>query len=550
MVGSHSEVTMLKGIARFRSAVLPGTFISLSLLGVAFILFYTLYTSQDGSLFTALDSRIYGLLKFTLYQAFLSTILSLLVGVLLSWALAHQSHFRGRGLLVALFSSSLVLPTLIVVLGLIGIFGRSGYLNQLSMFLFDTSFGSYLYGLGGILLAHVYLNASFASRALLHSFESIPKEKYKLAKSLNFSVLEQFLYVEYPALKSTLLSIGSTIFLLCFTSFAVVLLLGGSPSYNTLEVAIYEAVKLDFDIGMALKLALIQLSISAVLVVLSSSFKINVANLKTSDTLILWKEPKVLRVVQWFIIGLFTLFFVLPLIVIFLDGIGADFGRILKEPLFIKSLVTSLSLATISSILTVIIALFLSNARRNFTLPTRLANKPFSKVLDSIIAFSGNLYLAIPSLVLGLGFFLMYQKYDGSEILWSTAALLTANVLMSLPFALSVLTPGMHKTAQRYDKLAFSLGLSKVQRWFYVEYPYIKSSLGYVFALAFCFSLGDLGIIALFGSDEFSTLPWYLYQLMGSYRTTDAAGVALVLLVLVLSVFIVLPRLFRGKKIA
>ena len=547
MVGSHSEVTMLKGIARFKSAVLPGTFISFSLLGFAFLLFFTLYTSQDGSLFTALDSRIYGLLKFTLYQAFLSTILSLFVGVLLAWALAHQSHFRGRGLLVALFSSSLVLPTLIVVFGLIGIFGRSGYLNQLSMFLFDTSFGSYLYGLGGILLAHVYLNASFASRALLHSFESIPKEKYKLAKSLNFSVLERFLFVEYPALKSTLLSIGSTIFLLCFTSFAVVLLLGGSPSYNTLEVAIYEAVKLDFDIGMALELALIQLSISAVLVVLSSSFKINVANLKTSDTLILWKEPKVLRIVQWFIIGLFTLFFVLPLIVIFLDGIGADFGRILKEPLFIKSLITSLSLATVSSILTVIIALFLSNARRNFTLSTRLATKPFSKVLDSIIAFSGNLYLAIPSLVLGLGFFLMYQKYDGSEIIWSTAALLTANVLMSLPFALSVLTPTMHKTAQRYDKLAFSLGLSKVQRWFYVEYPYLKSSLGYVFALAFCFSLGDLGIIALFGSDEFTTLPWYLYQLMGSYRTTDAAGVALILLVLVLSVFMVIPRLLKEK---
>ena len=208
---------------------------------------------------------------------------------------------------------------------------------------------------------------------------------------------------------------------------------------------------------------------------------------------------------------------------------------------------TSISLATVSSILTVIIALFLSNTRRNFTLPTRLANRPFAKVLDAMIAFSGNLYLAIPSLVLGLGFFLMYQKYDGSEIFWATVALLSANVLMSLPFALSVLTPVMHKTAQRYDKLAFSLGLTKLQRWVYVEYPYLKSSLGYIFALAFCFSLGDLGIIALFGSDEFSTLPWYLYQLMGSYRNADAAGVALVMLVLVLSVFIVIPKLFREK---
>jgi len=538
---------MFQGLLRFKAALFPGIFVSVSLLFFAFLLFSTLYISQDGSLFTSLDKRIYGLLKFTFYQAFLSTILSLLVGVLLAWSLAHQSRFKGREVLVALFSSSLVLPTLIVVLGLIGIFGRNGYFNQLSLFFFDHSLGAYLYGLGGILLAHVYLNASFASRALLHSFESISKEKYKLAKSLNFSVFKRFLYVEYPAIKSTLLSIGSTIFLLCFTSFAVVLLLGGNPSSNTLEVAIYEAVKLDFDIALALKLALIQLSISAVLVVLSSGFRVGLSNLKTSATIIPWKETRLLRVLQWGIIGLFTLFFILPLVVILVEGIGADFSRILSDTLFIKSFVTSVSLATVSSILTVVISLVLSNARKNFTLKTRLGTQPFAKIFEAIIAFSGNLYLAIPSLVMGLGFFLMYQRYDGSQIVWSTAALLTANVLMSLPFALSVLSPAMHKTAQRYDKLAFSLGLRGFTRWKYVEYPYIKSSLGYVFALAFCFSLGDLGIIALFGSDDFSTLPWYLYQLMGSYRTTDAAGVALVLLVLVVGVFILIPRLFKGK---
>jgi len=524
-----------------------GLIVPLLLLAFATALFLTLYMAQDASLFTSIDTHIYGLLKFTLYQATLSTILSLIVGVLLAWALAHQSRFRGRSLLVALFSSSLVLPTLIVVFGLIGIFGRNGYLNQLSLFLFDHSFGSYIYGLVGILLAHVYLNASFASRALLHSFESIPKEKYKLVKSLNFSVFERFLYVEYPAIKSTLLSIGSTIFLLCFTSFAVVLLLGGSPSYNTLEVAIYEAVRLDFDIGLALKLALVQLSISAVLVVLSSGFRIGLSNLKTSHTFIPWKESKILRVIQWSIIGVFTLFFVLPLVVIVVDGLGADFGHLFSESLFVKSFITSISLATVSSVLTVGIALMISNTRRNFTLQTRYGNRRWARVMDVMVAFSGNLYLAIPSLVLGLGFFLMYQKFEGSEIVWSTAALLTANVLMSLPFALSVLTPAMHKTAQRYDKLAFSLGIKGWHRWVTVEYPYLKSSLGYVFALAFCFSLGDLGIIALFGSDEFSTLPWYLYQLMGSYRTTDAAGVALVMLVLVLGIFILIPKLFKGK---
>ena len=138
-----------------------------------------------------------------------------------------------------------------------------------------------------------------------------------------------FYYVEYPALKSSLLSISSTIFLLCFTSFAVVLLLGGNPSYNTLEVAIYEAVKLDFDIETALKLALIQLSISVVLVVLSSSFKINTSNIKTNDISIIWKNTKIIQAIQYFIISIFTLFFISPLIVIFLDGLSANFTKIL-----------------------------------------------------------------------------------------------------------------------------------------------------------------------------------------------------------------------------
>jgi thiamine transport system permease protein len=55
-------------------------------------------------------------------------------------------------------------------------------------------------------------------------------------------------------------------------------------------------------------------------------------------------------------------------------------------------------------------------------------------------------------------------------------------------------------------------------------------------------------VIALFGSDEITTLPWYLYQLMGSYRTTDASGVALILLLLVMGVFILIPRIFKQEN--
>ncbi len=538
---------MLQDVKRLKYSLLPGGFVSLLLLGFAFLLFFTLFLSQEDTSLAELDSRVFSLLGFTLYQAFLSTLLSLVVGLALAWSLAHQSQFKGRSLLVALFSSSLVLPTLIVVFGLIAVLGRNGWVNQLSLYLFDHSFGSYLYGLTGILVAHVYLNASFALRSLLHAFESIPKEKYKLAKSLHFSTLERFIYVEWPALRTTLLSIASTIFLLCFTSFAIVLVLGGSPVYNTLEVAIYEAVKLDFDIALALKLALIQLAVTTLLVLFSSNVRTGVGNVRTSTLIIPWSEPKHIKRFQIVMISLFSLFFILPLLAIVVDGMGADFTRILSETLFIRSFFTSIGLATVSSLLTVIFAIFLSDTKRNFTLQHRLSDKAFSKLLNTMVSFSGNLYLAIPSLIMGLGFFLLSQTYEAPLVVWSTIALLSANILMSLPFALAVLGPAMQKTAQRYDKLVFSLNLNPLQRWVYCEYPYLKSSLGYVFALSFCFSLGDLGIIALFGSDDFSTLPWYLYQLMGSYRTSDAAGVALILLAITLAVFILLPRVFRSS---
>ncbi|HIP29511.1 MAG TPA: ABC transporter permease subunit [Sulfurospirillum arcachonense] len=537
-------------ISRFRLSIIPGGVISLLLLFLAFGVFYILFLSSDYESFSSslISNRIFGLIKFTVFQAFLSTLISIIIGTFLAWSLAHQSSFFGRNFLIALLSSSLVLPTLIVVFGIISILGNNGWINRLLLYFFDYSFGNYVYGLSGILIAHVYLNASFAARSLLHVFESIPKERYKLAKSLNFSTYQRFILIEFPAIRLSLKSISSTIFLLCFTSFAIVLTIGGSPAFNTLEVAIYEAVKLDFDIPLALKLALIQLSITLFLVVLSANFKVGASDIKTSSSKIPWSEPKKLKIFQISIISFSTFLFVLPLISVFIDGLGADFKRILSDEIFLKSFLTSLVIATFSSILTVIFALLISDTRRNFNINHRVKKSKFRNFINLLIAFSGNIYLAIPSLILGLGFFLFSLKFQLPLMFWAVLAVLCANVLMSLPFALAIIYPPMLKIAQRYDKLAFSLNLNGKKRWLYCEWPYLKSSVAYVFALSFCLSLGDLGVIALFGSNDITTLPWYLYQLMGSYQTKDGAGVALILLVLTLSVFIFLPKVFKNAS--
>ncbi len=528
----------MREFLRFKSSLFPGFIISVSLIIFAFSLFYTLINAQDTKFVWSLQERTISLLKFTIFQAFLSTVFSIFIGLLLAWSLAHKPNFMGRQILITLFSSSLVLPTLIVVFGLITVYGRHGWINSSLEYFFGYSYGTSLYGLTGILIAHVYLNASFASRVLLHSLENISINKYKLARSLGFSVWKRFLYIEWITIAPTITSLASTIFLLCFTSFAIVLILGGSPAYNTLEVAIYEAARIDFDIPQAVKLSLIQLSISVVFILASASFKTSVANLKANSHVINLQEYKAWSYFQITIISLFALFFISPLMAIVIDSLDADFIKIFSSKIFIRSLITSLAIATISATFSVIIALLISNTRLDFSQRYRVKNS----FLLYILAFSGNLYLAIPSLVLGLGFFLVSLKFEMPLIYWALLALLTANILMSLPFALAIFVPNMQRSAKKYNKLSISLGLSTKQRWLTYQFPHLKNSIYYVFALSFCLSLGDLGVIALFGDDEIITLPWYLYQLMGSYRNSDASGLALILLVLVLSVFMLSNR--------
>ena len=65
----------------------------------------------------------------------------------------------------------------------------------------------------------------------------------------------------------------------------------------------------------------------------------------------------------------------------------------------------------------------------------------------------------------------------------------------------------------------------------------LRPRLGLARGLAAALSAGDLGVITLFSLGDTATLPLEMYRLMGSYRTDDAAGAALVLIVLSLGLF-------------
>lgn len=102
----------------------------------------------------------------------------------------------------------------------------------------------------------------------------------------------------------------------------------------------------------------------------------------------------------------------------------------------------------------------------------------------------------------------------------------------------------MWNSLTAHDKLAQSLGLSGWKRWWIVEKNLLIRPLAVAFALAMSSSLGSFAVIAFFGNRDFSSLPYLLYQQLGSYRTEDAAVTALVLML-----FALLPFLSIKEKL-
>lgn len=110
--------------------------------------------------FSAVDAYLPRVVAFTLKQAFLSTALSLLIALPVALAFARR-QFWGRDVLLRIFSLPLALPAIVAILGIVGIYGNNGIL------------GGYfsIYGLSGIVFAHVFFNMPMAVRLILTRLE-------------------------------------------------------------------------------------------------------------------------------------------------------------------------------------------------------------------------------------------------------------------------------------------------------------------------------------------------------------------------------------------
>jgi len=508
--------------------------IALSISAFMTLLFFSII--NVGNIFASntavIKIDILQLILMSLMQASLTTILSLSAGIAIAWAL-NRLEFFGKNLVVSLFATAIVAPAMVVAFGLISVWGRAGWIAQLLEF-FGLSWNFSIFGLGGILFAHTILNGAFAAHILLARVDAIPARKLKSAQSLALTPFKRFILLDWAAISGALPALGSIIFLLAFTSFPIVLMLGGGVANQTLEVAIYSAVRLSFDLDLAVKLSVIQLVLCMIIIFPAIISNSNLANAGVNYSY-KWQQKGLAQFTQIIILVLAVFAFALPLLAILIDGIAGGILDTLSRPSFWQASFTSISIGSLSAILTLILAVLIATGRAAFS----------NGILKAILGLPVFAYLVIPAVVLSLGFYLLSNKLDIATSTSAPFVLIIANSLLALPFAIAILAPAIETINYRYDKLSRSLNLSSLMRWRIVEWPLIGREIGIVLALAFCFSLGDLGIISLFGTNEFTTLPYAMYQSLGVYRSNDAAVIAAFMLILCLMVFWFLPVIFR-----
>ena len=478
--------------------------------------------------------------KFSFYQAFLSMLISVGLAIPVAHSLSRRD-FKGKSLLLKLFSTTLVLPVLVGVFGLLAIYGNSGLIAAVFMW-FDSKLPFSIYGLNGILLAHVFFNLPYASRLLYQSLEGIPAEQHKLCAHLGMSHWYKFKWVEWPRLKQQLPHVCGLVFMLCFTSFATVMALGGGPKSTTIELAIYQAIKFDFDLQAGALLAMWQMLLCAILSIsIQRLAKPTPLSSNHENTyLAVTKDSIQAKLWDLFWIGAACCLVMPPLLMVVLSGVNSQLIAVLSSPDFWSAVKASISIALVAATLALLCGIAILLTSRSWRL------QDLNRRSDSI-ELIGTIILVTPSLVVSVGLFLLLRSITD---VFSLAFLIVivVNSLMALPYVIKTLSQPMLHIGRQYQLLSASLGMKGLSRFMLIEWRALHKPLAHAFAISFMFSIGDLSAIALFGSQDFRTLPLYLFQLLGSYQMDAAAVVSLCLLGMSIGCFGLIEKLFRRDK--
>ncbi|MHA2379910.1 MAG: ABC transporter permease [Candidatus Thorarchaeota archaeon] len=523
------------------------------LLMAVFLLYPIVSVIVDGLLYgpgsslaeTLSSSVTQRVVSFTIAQAALSTVLVVAIGLPGAFMMARV-RMRGKSILRATLIVPFVLPPIVVVVGFLRVFGSFGVLDTIAMSIIGSteSVLNLATGVVGIVLAHTFYNIPLVIVMVSSSLERLNPELEESAEALGATPFQKLRHIILPHIRGALLAASILTFLFCFMSFPIVLALG-EGRYMTLEVRLWYAFR-SFDFGEASSLAALQ--IVTTLALAYSYVRMGrvedveagrTAAIRTYGLNELRTSHKVMVLVYLAVVG--TLIFGPILAIIqaaIYDPFGgnytlAGFANLLESGTGggLVPLVNSLLYATLATLLAVFLGIPLAYAHRSRmtgvpTLASTMTLLPLG-VSALTVAYGLMRTIAVP---LGL-----------TTNPWSLIVI--AQTIIGLPFSARAIEISLRGIDPEIIEQADSLGASRLQRLFFVEFPLLAPGILAGGVFAFAMAIGEMSATLFIALEQNTTLAVVIYQYLGVRKFVEAGAAALMLVAICFAAFILIEKL-------
>ena len=510
---------------------------------------------------------------FTVYQAVLSTLLTLLIGLPGAYLIARYD-FPGKALLRALTGVPFVLPTLVVGAAFTALLGPAGWINQALMRLFHLSQPpiDFMYTLSAILLAHIFYNTTIVLRMVGDFWSHLDPHLGQAAEMLGATPLHVLRKVTLPLLAPAVAAAALLVFIFDFTSFGVILVLGG-PRFATLEVEIYNQTVGLFNLPLAAVLALIQLFFTLLLTIVYTRLAARVTrplSLRPQQFTRRRLATSRQRLLAAAYIGLLVMLLVAPLIALAARSVTPiqssfrlppgqtdqgitgspqqgkftlEYYRELninrRQSLFFAPPATAIGISLLYAGVTVLfsLALGIPAAWALARSETSWANRAMDPLLM--------LPLGTSAVTLGLGFIITLSR-PPLNLIGSPWLVPIAHTLVAFPFVVRSLTPALRSIRPRLRQAAAVLGANPLRVFRTIDLPMAGRAVLVAATFAFTISLGEFGATAVLARPEYPTVPIAIYRLLGqpgALNYGQALALSTILMAVAMTSMLVIERM-------
>jgi len=470
---------------------------------------------------SGLEARLLRVGWFTLWQATVSTILTFLAAAPLTWAVSSY-RFPGRRLAMALATVPFVLPTVVVGTAFVAL----GWTESIA----------------AILAAHVFFNVAVVVRTVSTLWSRIDPRIHEAARVLGASEWVVFRKVTLPLLRPAIAAAASIVFLFTFTSFGVVLILGGFQ-YATLEVEIYRQAVTLFDLPLAAALAVVQLVGVTGALYWYSRYQERTAVAWTLERGTNLKHPRGRARLAVLAATLGTLVILaVPVSVLVSRSLSGNYYQALfvDDPVVgtpISSIANSLLFAMVATVLATIIGIMAA------TVITGRSGQ-LSRWFDLTLM----LPLGTSAVTIGFGFIVALDwPVDIRASIWLVPI---AHALVAIPFVVRSTVPTLRSVPPETRQAAAILGASPFRVWREIDLPIVSRAALVGAAFAFVISLGEFGATSFIARPSSTTMPTMIFRLLsrpGEVSFGMAMALSVVLAVVTLGVVLAIDRARFGE---